>query len=56
MKSKGWRDVGKGFKPQLQGTEGFCVSVAKVGRRGLATTPRMPGVPRARVPVCVLYA
>lgn len=56
MKSKGWRDVGKGFKPQLQGTEGFCVAVAKVGRRGLATAPRTSGAPRARALVCVLYA
>lgn len=31
MKSEGWRDVRKGFKPQLQGTESFCVSVVKVG-------------------------
>lgn len=41
MKSEGWRDVRKGFKPQLQGTEGFCVSVAKVGHRGLATSLEM---------------
>lgn len=37
MKSEGWRDVRKGFKPQLQGTEGFCAFVAEVGRRGLVT-------------------
>lgn len=41
MKSEGWRNVRKGFKTLLQGTEGFCVFVAKVQHRGLATSLRM---------------